>query len=80
MFLTSPRNSVAAQIELFKKLNCKWLLSPAPRPPPVTAILTAYEVRVLEVPSVRDLLETKHPLFPYDMHAAKMIDRPLFAV
>ena len=80
MFLTSPYNSVAAQIELFRKLTCKCLLSPDPRTLPVTAIPAACEVRVLQVPDIHDLFGTNNPHYPFDMNAEEMIDRPMFAV
>ena len=80
MLLTSPRNSVAAQINLFDRLKCKVLLSPNPRPPAVTAIIAAHEVYVVEVPSVSDLLEKIHPHFPFEKNYHQALDQPLFAV
>lgn len=80
MFLTSPRNSVAAQINLFGRLKCKTMLSPTPRPPPVDAILDAHELRVLEVPSVDRLLEEQYPHFPVGKTFAEALSEPLFAM
>ncbi|PLB43654.1 NRPS-like enzyme [Aspergillus steynii IBT 23096] len=65
MFYTSPRNSVVAHESLFKELNCTKFLSPTPRPPPVTAILDAFKMDVLEVPSVDELLNTPYPHFEF---------------
>ena len=65
MFFTSPRNSVVAHESLFKQLNCTKFLAPTPRPPPVTAILDAFKMDVLEVPSVDELLNTPHPHFEF---------------
>ncbi|KAL2835427.1 hypothetical protein BJY01DRAFT_259225 [Aspergillus pseudoustus] len=65
MFLTSPRNSVAAHSSLFERLSCTKLVSPVPRPPPVTAILEARALDVLDVPSVDELLTTKYPHFGF---------------
>ena len=81
MFLTPSRNSVAAQIQLLKKLSCKCLLSPAPRPPPITAIINTYEIRMLQVTNFRDLLGIKlsHYASVMDTKEEK-IDRPLFVV
>ena len=81
MFLASSRNSVAAQIQLLKKLNCKCLLSLAPRPLLVTAILTTYEISMLQVTSVRELHGVKLPHYVFVMDAEEeKIDRPLFVV
>lgn len=80
MFLTSPRNSVAAQVNLFDRLKCKVLLSPNPRPPSVTVIIAAHEIRLVEVPSVNELLEKIHPYFPYDNNYHEALNQPLFAV
>ncbi|KAL3444616.1 acetyl-CoA synthetase-like protein [Aspergillus insuetus] len=63
MFLTSPRNSVAAHTNLLERLQCTKFLAPLPRPPPVTAILEANTVDILDVPSVDDLLEKDYPHF-----------------
>lgn len=65
MFLASPRDNVAAQINLLSRLKCKTMISPSPRPPPVTAILDAYELRVLEIPNVQELLSKKSPQIPF---------------
>ena len=65
MFLTSPRNSVAAHSSLFKRLNCTKLVAPIPRPPPVTAILEAQTLDVLDVPSVDDLVNKEYPHFDF---------------
>lgn len=65
MFLTSPRNSVAAHRSLLDRLNCTKLVAPVPRPPPITAILEAQTLDVLEVPSIDDLLNTEYPHFEY---------------
>ncbi|RAK99268.1 NRPS-like enzyme [Aspergillus ibericus CBS 121593] len=65
MFLTSPRNSVAAHSSLLQRLNCTKLVAPVPRPPPVTAILEAQTLDVLDVPSVDDLINTEYPHFEF---------------
>lgn len=65
MFFTSPRNSVSAHGSLFERLNCTKIVAPTPRPPPVTAIINAIEISVLEAPSVDDLLNKEHPHFEY---------------
>ncbi|KAL3465624.1 hypothetical protein BJX64DRAFT_50149 [Aspergillus heterothallicus] len=66
MFLTSPRNSVAAHKSLLEKLGCTRLVSPVPRPPPVAAILEAQPLDVFEVPSVDELLSKEYPHFEFE--------------
>jgi hypothetical protein len=65
MFMTSPRNSVAAQDHLFQQLGCTKLLTPVPRPPPVVALAENLKTDVLEVPGVADLLNKNYPHFEY---------------
>ena len=80
MFLPSPRNSVAAQINLLDRLNCKTILHPSPCPPSVSAILASHSCRAEEIPGVDNLLETHHPHFAFDKSYDKVMDDPLFAV
>lgn len=56
------------------------MLSPTPRPPPVTAILHAHELRILEVPSVDRLLDEQYPHFPVVKTFAEALSDPLFAM
>ncbi|GLA30077.1 putative NRPS-like protein biosynthetic cluster [Aspergillus niger] len=65
MFLTSPRNSAVAHQSLFTKLECTTLLAPSPRPPFIAGILDAHPLKVVDVPSVAELLATEYPVFPY---------------
>ncbi|EIT74140.1 hypothetical protein BDV35DRAFT_403939 [Aspergillus flavus] len=66
MFLTSPRNSVAAHSSLFTRLECSKLVAPVPRPPPVKAILEAQPtLEILDVPSVDDLTSKDYPHFEF---------------
>ncbi|KAI9927529.1 hypothetical protein MW887_003147 [Aspergillus wentii] len=65
MFLTSPRNSAAAQQSLFKRLNCTRLVVPTPQPPPATVILEACSVETLNIPSVDELLGKEYPHFDF---------------
>lgn len=78
MFLASPRNSVDAQINPLDRLKCKTVISPNPRPPPVTAILVAHKLRVLEIPSVQELLSKKNRPFPFGANFVKVSSNPLF--
>ena len=78
MFPTSPRNSFAAQINVFDILKCKIIPSPDPRPAPVTAMLVACKIRVVEVPSVDDLLTTTHPHFLFGKVYSQALKERLF--
>ncbi|APA15728.1 hypothetical protein sscle_15g104980 [Sclerotinia sclerotiorum 1980 UF-70] len=81
IFLTSPRNSVAAQINLLERLKCTNVLSPTPCPPQITAILEANtKLRVLEVPTVDHLLDEKHRHFPYEKSFDEVKDEPFVIV
>lgn len=80
MYFPSPRNSIPAHRSLLKTLNCTKLVSPTPRPPPVEAILEAREMQVLDVPSVKELLEKEYALFPYTKTAADAAPYPHLAV
>ncbi|KAJ5768772.1 hypothetical protein N7520_003331 [Penicillium odoratum] len=65
MFLTSPRNSAAAQRSLLQKVGCIALICPTPRPAPANVILEACPLHVLEAPSVDKLLSTQYPDFSF---------------
>jgi len=80
MFLTSPRNSIAAQISLLERLKCKTMLSPSPKPPPVAAILAVHELRLLEVPSLDVLLSERLPHFPFGKTFEEALLEPLFVM
>ena len=78
LFLTSPRNSVAAQISLFKRPQCKTLISFAPRPPAVTAIIDSQDFRVVEVPGMEYFLDIHHPHVPFTRNFGEGALRPFF--
>ncbi|GFN18907.1 NRPS-like enzyme [Aspergillus tubingensis] len=65
MFLTSPRNSVAAHSSLFNRLSCTKLVTPVPHPPPVKAILEGHTLDILEVPSVDELISKEYAHFEF---------------
>ncbi|KAJ5382865.1 NRPS-like enzyme [Penicillium concentricum] len=66
MFLTSPRNSVAAHESLLRSLNCTKVLATTPRSPPITNLLSvSMPLEVYEVPSVQELLANEYPHFEY---------------
>lgn len=63
MFVTSPRNSVAAHTNLFQRLDCTTLVAPVLRPPPTTAILESQSLDVIDVPSVYELITQQYAQF-----------------
>ncbi|CAD6582894.1 MAG: hypothetical protein ASARMPRED_001098 [Alectoria sarmentosa] len=80
LFLPSPRNSVAAQFNLFDRLNCKTILLPDPRPPAVTAISDHEDFHIVEVPSVSYLLDIQHHHFAFDKSWPEARSEPLFII
>ncbi|TVY56661.1 Non-canonical non-ribosomal peptide synthetase FUB8 [Lachnellula cervina] len=77
ILFTSPRNSIAAHVNLFDILDCKVILAPTPRPPPTTAILAEHTMQILEVPSVEHLITTKYPFFPFNKTFGHAWNEPL---
>ena len=80
MFLTSPRNSIAAHISLLEQLGCKKILMPDPEPPPALALLAVHKLDVLRVPTVTDLLQQSHAHFPFDSDFIESLSLPFFVV
>lgn len=78
--MTSPRNSLVAQLDLLGRLKCKILLSSSPRPPAVTAISDHQAFHVIEVPSVSHLLDIQHPHFAFNKSWAEAQSEPLFVI
>ncbi|KAF3769380.1 hypothetical protein M406DRAFT_96027 [Cryphonectria parasitica EP155] len=66
LFLTSPRNSPAAQQSMFSALNCKTLVTTDPKPPSVLPILESIGPRCLTVPAIDDLLAVPPSPFAYE--------------
>ncbi|RAK90448.1 NRPS-like enzyme [Aspergillus costaricaensis CBS 115574] len=65
MFFASPPNSAVAHQSLSIKLGCATLLAPSPRPPFIARIVDAHSVKVVDVPSMAELLATEYSVFPY---------------
>lgn len=66
LFLTSPRNSPAAQRSLFEALKCQTLVTSDSTLPAISPILEIVRPRCLTIPAVDELLEESFPSFPYD--------------
>ncbi|KAI9644957.1 hypothetical protein NHQ30_006992 [Ciborinia camelliae] len=67
--LTSPRNSILAQENLFNFAECKVLVTTTPQPvqlQPMIAALSSKGIRVLELPNILELIEKSHPHFPFE--------------
>ncbi|KAJ0426103.1 hypothetical protein BJY00DRAFT_307607 [Aspergillus carlsbadensis] len=80
MFLTSPRNSAAAHESRFKSLNCTKLLAPSLQPMPVQSILSTSKARLYNVPSVEELLGTRHRRFEFSRTYSDAAREPLLIV
>ena len=79
VFLSSPRNSMAAHTNLFGKLHCKTIVTTTPPPPYLAPLLEALpDITVLSVPSLNELLATEYPPFPYNKIYSKALDDPIF--
>ncbi|KAI1347516.1 hypothetical protein F5Y01DRAFT_294995 [Xylaria sp. FL0043] len=58
LFLTSPRNSPAAQSSMFERLGCNVLITPDPTSSNALSILEAVKnCRVIKIPGIEKLLE-----------------------
>ncbi|KAL8847954.1 MAG: hypothetical protein Q9221_007019 [Calogaya cf. arnoldii] len=80
VFLTLPRNSIAAHASLLDRLRCSVVLSPASQSPAVNAIEKAGLGRVVDVPELDYLLNILHPPYPYDKTLSDASQEPLFIV
>lgn len=77
MIFTSPRYSALAQVNLLSSIDCKTMLTPEIRPPVVDSILDCYSMRLLQIPTLDDLLEQTHPHFPFKKTFKKARNEPL---
>lgn len=80
VLLSSPRNSIPAHVNLFELLNCQVLITPTPRPQAVTTITAAHDIRVLEIPTVDELLNTKWPHYPFHKTFEDARNEPLLVL
>lgn len=80
--LTSPRNSIRAQENLFAFAKCKILVTTSPKPAQLQPMITALsfmEIQVLELPDILELTEKSHEHFPFEKTFAAARNEP-FAV
>ncbi|TGO45147.1 hypothetical protein BCON_0418g00100 [Botryotinia convoluta] len=67
--LTSPRNSIRAQENLFAFAECKTLVTTSPQPAqlqPMIAALSSMGIRILELPELSELTEKPQRHFPFE--------------
>ncbi|KAL6713342.1 hypothetical protein ACLMJK_008807 [Lecanora helva] len=77
MLCTSPRYSSLGQVHLMKLVDCKTMLVPSERPPVIDSILKEYEMRMLEIPELDELLGHSYPDYPFDKKFADARNGPL---
>ncbi|KAL8658299.1 MAG: hypothetical protein Q9226_001115 [Calogaya cf. arnoldii] len=81
MLLISARNTVQDHISLFEQTQCRVLLAPiTPRSPVVQAISEAYKSRILDSPSLKELLGNNYPHYQYRKTFADARNDPFFVV
>lgn len=61
----SPRNSIDAHISLFKGQNCHTMIVPALQPLYVAPLLAAHPMRLLQLPKLEELLNSRALHYPY---------------
>ncbi|TEY39882.1 hypothetical protein BOTCAL_0448g00080 [Botryotinia calthae] len=67
--LTSPRNSIRAQENLFTFAECKTLVTTSPQSAqlqPMIKALSSMGIRILELPELTELTEKPHQHFPFE--------------
>ncbi|TEY43707.1 hypothetical protein BOTCAL_0362g00110 [Botryotinia calthae] len=79
VLLLSPRNSVAAQIDLIKATKCRRFITSGRPLPSATAILAAAgsALQTLEIPTIENLLTAPTKHYPYNKSFDDVCDEPL---
>ena len=80
MLFLSPRHSVLAQVNLLKQLDCKTLLISAERSPEIDSILDGYDMRVFQIPELKDLLDQIHPYYEFKKTFDEAKNEPLIVL
>ncbi|KAL8673514.1 MAG: hypothetical protein Q9168_002071 [Polycauliona sp. 1 TL-2023] len=81
LLVISPRNTIHDHTSLFEATDCRILLTPAtPKAPAVRGILDAHELRVLDSPSLVELLDNSYPHYAYCKTFAEARSEPLLVV
>ncbi|KAL3459645.1 putative NRPS-like enzyme [Aspergillus heterothallicus] len=80
-FFPSPRNSIPAQKQLLQRLETRVLITTEPEPVFVGSILREYEIDVVRIPALEELLDGEAvPPYPYDKQFDEAKDEPLFVL
>ncbi|KAL9023247.1 MAG: hypothetical protein Q9196_007318, partial [Gyalolechia fulgens] len=78
LLLISPINAVNDSISLFEATDCRVILAPiVRRSPAVQAIRDVHSMRVLDSPSLEDLLSQRYSHYPYGKTFAEARKEPL---
>ena len=77
MLFTSPRYSSLAQINLMNLVGCKTLLVPEERLPIIDLVLNESEMRTLQTPKLKELLQHTHPEYPFNKNFQDAQNEPL---
>jgi len=80
MLFISPRNSTAAQLNLFDLTGCTKILTTSPQPPAISQLVSECKLPLFIVPSVDELLSTDHPYYLYDKTFDEAKDEPFVAL
>ena len=81
MLLVSPRNTISDHISLFKATDCKVLLTPPTRRATLVAsLLEVYTFRIIDPPSLHELLDGKYSHYPFAKTFADARKEPLVVV
>ncbi|KAL8971945.1 MAG: hypothetical protein Q9183_000808 [Haloplaca sp. 2 TL-2023] len=81
ILVISPRNTVQDHISLFKETECRVMLTPTtPQSPAVRSILEVDALRVLNSPSLAELLETNYHHYSYRKTFAEARNEPFLVV
>ncbi|KAL8841961.1 MAG: hypothetical protein Q9176_002898 [Flavoplaca citrina] len=81
ILVISPRNTVHDHISLLEETQCRVILTPAtPRSPAVRDILEVNALRVLDSPSLEELLGNSYHHYPYRKTFVEARDEPILVV
>ena len=80
MLWTSPLNSLAAHVNLFRQLDCNTLATTSPEPVSVKNIRASHSIRMIQVPKLAELLAGKYPHYSYEKDYEEAKHEPLVAL
>jgi hypothetical protein len=80
MFLTSPRNSLAAHTHLLERVGCSTVLSESPHQPALTTLADQSTIRILDLPERSSLLDKQYDHVAFDQVLEDVLDDPFLIV